>query len=106
LGTSLKNLESAAEDSGREREQGLDEPEKGLHRYADQPQRKHQKPNDRKKKQSQDSYRPTYDQQKQPQDKFNKHRYLPLDYTTQTPKKFTLNWGQDTFSPINVVSWK
>jgi hypothetical protein len=40
----------AAEDFGWEHEYGFDEPEKCLDRDADQPQGKHQKPDDRKKK--------------------------------------------------------
>jgi len=56
----------AAEDSGRERKQGFDEPEKGFDSDPEKPQRKHQKPDDWEKQQSQDRYRPAYNQQKQP----------------------------------------
>jgi len=37
-------LRSAAENPGREREQGLDEPEEGFYSDSDQPQGEHQEP--------------------------------------------------------------
>lgn len=56
----------AAEDSGREREKGLDEPEKSIHGYPDQPEGKHQEPDDREKEQGKDCQRPAHQKQQQP----------------------------------------